>query len=126
MISFNPWGQLEGNPDHWVTGRAVEQACWMAAMANDFPEHLESGLETHAVLEGYYFYARPGQPYNRVADITSHVGKKIDAIAECKSQGGGNLGSQLRARLERKQEASVAGERRSHGRPRVHPRVSSE
>ncbi len=25
--------------------------------------------------------------------------KKIDAIAECKSQGGGNLGSQLRVRL---------------------------
>jgi hypothetical protein len=32
-------------------------------------------------------------------DISSHIEKKIDAIVECVSQGGGNDGSLLRARL---------------------------
>ena len=53
----------------------------------------------HLVSERYYFYARPGQPFNRVVDISSQVEKKIDAIVECKSQGGGNSGSMVRARL---------------------------
>lgn len=101
VISFNPWGHGEENPDHWVTGRAVEEACWMSGMANDFPEHLEAGIKPHPVRERYYYYARPGQPFNRVVDIGSYIEKKIDAIVECRSQGGGNRGSQLRARLAR-------------------------
>src|SRR5579885_2480611 len=80
ILSFNPWGHAEENPDHWVTGRAVEEACWMAGMPNDFHEHLEAGIQPHTVGERYYFYAREGQPYNRVVDIGSHVEKKIDAI----------------------------------------------
>lgn len=100
-ISFNPWGHAEENPDHWATGRAVEEACWMCGMPNDFHEHRLAGIEPHPVRERYYFYARPGQPYNRVVDISAHIEKKIDAIVECKSQGGGNLGSELRARLAR-------------------------
>jgi LmbE family N-acetylglucosaminyl deacetylase len=99
VLSFNPWGHGEENPDHWVTGRAVEQACWMAGMPNDFPEHVEAGHRPHTVRERYYFCARPGQPFNRVIDIGSHIEKKIDAIVECRSQGGGNSGSELRTRL---------------------------
>ena len=98
-ISFNPWGHGEENPDHWATGRAVEEACWMAGMPNDYHEHLEAGIQPHKVLERYYFYARPGQPFNRVVDVSAHIEKKLDAIVECRSQGGGNLGSQLRNRL---------------------------
>ncbi|HZT31110.1 MAG TPA: PIG-L family deacetylase [Bryobacteraceae bacterium] len=101
ILSFNPWGHAEENPDHWVTGRAVEEACWMAGMPNDFHEHLEAGIQPHTVGERYYFYAREGQPYNRVVDIGSHVEKKIDAIVECKSQGDGNRGSIVRAQLAR-------------------------
>ncbi len=99
VVSFNPWGHGEENPDHWVTGRAVEEACWMGGMPNDFPEHMEAGFQPHTVRERYYCYARPGQPFNRVVDISSHIEKKIDAIVECRSQGGGNRGSELRARL---------------------------
>jgi LmbE family N-acetylglucosaminyl deacetylase len=99
VVTFNPWGHGEENPDHWVTGRAVEEACWMGGMANDFPEHMEAGIQPHSVRERYYFYARPGQPFNRVVDVSSHIEKKIDAIVECRSQGGGNRGSELRARL---------------------------
>jgi LmbE family N-acetylglucosaminyl deacetylase len=101
VITFNPWGHGEENPDHWVTGRAAEEAAWMCGMPNDFHEHLEAGFQPHPVRERYYFYARPGQVFNRVVDIGSHIEKKIDAIVECRSQGGGNLGSQLRARLAR-------------------------
>jgi LmbE family N-acetylglucosaminyl deacetylase len=104
IISFNPWGHGEENPDHWVTGRAVEEACWMCGVPNDFEEHREAGFQPRDVLERYYFHGRPGQPFNRVVDISAHVEKKIDAIVECKSQGGGNLGSQLRARLSRERK----------------------
>jgi LmbE family N-acetylglucosaminyl deacetylase len=99
ILSFNPWGAGEENPDHWVTGHAVEEASWMAGMANDFHEHLDAGIQPHSVTERYYFCAREGQPYNRVVDIGSHIEKKIDAIVECKSQGDGNRGSIVRAQL---------------------------
>jgi LmbE family N-acetylglucosaminyl deacetylase len=101
IVSFNPWGHGEENPDHWVTGRAVEEACWMCGVPNDFHEHREAGIQPNEVLERYYFHGRPGQPFNRVVDISSHIEKKIDAIAECKAQGGGNRGAQLRERLAR-------------------------
>jgi LmbE family N-acetylglucosaminyl deacetylase len=101
VLSFNPWGIGEENPDHWKTGRAVEEAAWMAGVETDFSEHAEAGILPHEVLERYYFHARPGQDYNRVVDIGPHIEKKLDAIVECRAQGGGNLGSQLRARLAR-------------------------
>lgn len=101
VVSFNPWGRGEENPDHWKTGRAVEEAAWMSGVETDYHEHAEVGIMPHAVLERYYFYARPGQEYNRVVDISPFIEKKIDAIVECRAQGGGDLGSQLRARLAR-------------------------
>jgi LmbE family N-acetylglucosaminyl deacetylase len=99
VVSFNPWGHGEENPDHWATGRAVEEAAWMSGMPNDYPEHMEAGIQPHAINERYYFYGRPGQAFNRVVDITSSIEKKIDSIIECRSQGGGNSGSLLRSRL---------------------------
>jgi len=101
IVTFNPWGHGEENPDHPVTGRAAEEAAWMAGMPNDYAEHAEAGIEPHAVKERYYFYARPGQTFNRAVDTSAHIERKIDAIVECRSQGGGNLGSRLRARLAR-------------------------
>jgi hypothetical protein len=100
VISFNPWGPWEEDRDRVVTGRAVEEASWMAGAAgDDNPEYQEAGIKPHPVGERYYFYARPGQQFNRVVDISSHVQKKIDAIVECKNHGGGDSGSRLRARL---------------------------
>ena len=99
VLSFNPWGHGEDDSDHWVTGRAVDEACWMAGMPNDFHEHLDAGIQPHRVSERYYFCARPEQPFNRVVDIRSHLEKKIDAIVECKSRGDGNRGSLVRAQL---------------------------
>jgi LmbE family N-acetylglucosaminyl deacetylase len=101
VLSFNPSAEGEPDSDHWITGRAVEEACWTAGSPNDFHEHFEAGLRPHTVRERYWFHARPGQPFNRIVDIGPHVGKKIDAIVECRSQGNGNAGSLLRARMSK-------------------------
>jgi len=99
VITFNPSSENEDNPDRWITGQAVEQACFMSGNKHHYPEHEEAGLTPHTVNERYYIVARPGQPFNRVVDISSAIEQKIDAIVECKSQGGGNSGSLLRKRL---------------------------
>src|SRR5438445_4607622 len=79
VISYDPWGHYEENPDHYVTARCVEAACWMAAGHLDFPEHFAASLKPHAVGEKYY-YARGPQSVNRVVDITSTIEKKMTAI----------------------------------------------
>jgi LmbE family N-acetylglucosaminyl deacetylase len=100
VFTFNPWGQGEENPDHWVTARAVEAACWMAGMDKDYPEHLAAGLAPHGVRERYYWAARDGQTYNRVVDIGPWLEAKTAALSVNKAQGpGGSSGTQLRARL---------------------------
>ena len=100
VLTFNPWGHWEENPDHYVTGQAVEAACWMAGMDKDYPEHFSAGLEPHGVTEKYYWVGRRGQPYNRVVDISHMIEKKVEAIAVNKSQGpGGSKGSKLKAKL---------------------------
>ena len=100
VFTFNPWGHGEENPDHWVTGQAVEAACWMAGMDKDYPEHLAAGLAPHSVRERYYWVARAGQPYNRVVDISTVMEEKTAAMSVNKSQGpAGSTGSRLRERL---------------------------
>lgn len=99
VISFRPSSEDEPDSDRWITGRAVEEACQTAGLPNDFHEHFEAGIMPQTVRERYYFHARPGQPFNHVVDISAHIEKKIDAIVECRSQGNGNAGSLLRARL---------------------------
>ena len=98
VISFNPAAHDEDS-DHAATAHAVQEAAWMAGQGHDFHEHFEAGFHAHPVLERYYFYARPDQPFNHVVDVSAHIEKKIAAMAECKSQGGGNRGSVLRAKL---------------------------
>ena len=99
VISFNPWGLGEKNPDHWVTARAVEEASWMAGIENYYGEHQLAGIEPHIVSEHYYMTVHPGQPYNRVVDIGSAIEQKTDAITVCKSRGTGSLGSKLKNQL---------------------------
>lgn len=102
VITYDPWGHYEENPDHYVTALAVESACWMAGMTKDYPEHFAAGLKPKSVTEKYYF-ARGPQLVNRVVDITPYIEQKIDAIAVNKAQGpGGDNGARLRARLAEK------------------------
>ena len=99
ILCYDPWGHYEENPDHYVTARAVESACWMAGMDKDYPEHFAAGLEPHAVSEKYYF-ARGPQLVNRVVDTSPFVEKKIDCLCANKAQGpAGETGARLRAQL---------------------------
>jgi LmbE family N-acetylglucosaminyl deacetylase len=99
VVCYDPWGHYEENPDHYVTARAVEAACWMSGSPKDYPEHLDAGLEPHAVQEKYYF-ARGAQYVNRAVDITDFMEHKIAVNLLNVAQGpAGQNGAQLRRRL---------------------------
>lgn len=99
VICYDPWGHYEENPDHYVTARCVEAACWMSGGRWDLPEHFEAGLEPHAVTEKYYF-ARGPQLVNRIVDIGSVIDQKVEANRANVTQGpAGEEGARLRARL---------------------------
>jgi LmbE family N-acetylglucosaminyl deacetylase len=99
IISFDPWGHYEENPDHYVTASAVESACWMAGGRLDYPEHLDAGIETHSVRERYYF-ARGPQLVNRIVDISDTIDQKVESNRVIVTQGpGGDTGVRLRDRL---------------------------
>jgi len=101
VITYDPTGHYEENPDHYVTSECVEAAAWMAGGSKDYPEHFDAGLKPYSVKEKYYF-ARFQQQVNRVIDIGPWVEKKIDANLENKAQGpAGEHGARLRARLAR-------------------------
>ncbi len=99
VITYDPWGHYEENPDHYVTASCVEAACWMAGSRRDYPEHFEAGLEPHAVREKYYF-ARGPQLVNRVVDISSYIDGKVNVNRANVTQGpAGENGARLRRRL---------------------------
>ena len=99
IVGYDPWSTYEENPDHYVAARAVESACWMAAMSKDYPEHFAAGLEAHGVAEKYYF-ARGPQLVNRVVDTSSSIEKKIDSLCANQAQGpAGGAGARWKARL---------------------------
>ncbi|MEX0360409.1 MAG: PIG-L deacetylase family protein [Allomuricauda sp.] len=102
IITYDPWGHYEENPDHYVTASAVESARWMSGGRLDYPEHFETGLTPHAVTERYYF-ARGPQLVNRVVETTQTIDKKVYANAVITTQGpGGEAGSRLRKSLSEK------------------------
>jgi LmbE family N-acetylglucosaminyl deacetylase len=99
VVCYDPWSSYEENPDHYVTARAVESACWIAAMSKDYPEHFAAGLEPHGVREKYYF-ARGPQLVNRVVDTSASIEKKIDCLCANQAQGpAGDAGARWRQRL---------------------------
>jgi LmbE family N-acetylglucosaminyl deacetylase len=97
VITLNPDSQPD--TDRHITARAAADAASLCPLANEHWEHLEAGFAPRRIQERYFMCASAEQAFNRVVDIGPHIEKKIAAIAECKSQGGGKLGSELRARL---------------------------
>jgi LmbE family N-acetylglucosaminyl deacetylase len=102
VVCYDPWGIYEENPDHYVTAKMVEAACWMAGMGKDYPEHMAAGLTPHGVKEKYYF-ARGPQLVNRIVDISAQIDQKVAANVAIVTQGpGGDNGARLRQRLAAK------------------------
>jgi len=99
VVSYDPWGHYEENPDHYVTASAVEAACWMAGGGLDYPEHKDAGILPHTVREKYY-YARGPQLVNRIVDISESLEQKVESNRVIVTQGpGGDAGIRLRDRL---------------------------
>ncbi len=99
IISYDPWGHYEENPDHYVTASAVESARWMAGGKLDYPEHMDAGIKPHSVIERYYF-ARGPQLVNRIVDISNTIDQKVEANRVIVTQGpGGDAGVRLKKRL---------------------------
>ncbi len=55
VVCYDPSSLYDRNPDHYITARAVESACWMSRSAWDYPEHFKAGLEPHGPVDKYYF-----------------------------------------------------------------------
>ena len=99
VLVYDPSALYERNPDHYITARAVESACWMAGSEWDYPEHFRAGLKPHGPQEKYYFGRGP-QLVNRVVDISRYVDQKVYANLANVTQGpAGNNGARLRRRL---------------------------
>ena len=101
VVSWDPWAHDEENPDHHMTARAVEAACWIAGREHDYPEHFAAGLKPHAVTDKYYFARRP--EITRVVDISRVIDKKVEANRANVAKGpAGTNGSRLRAELAKR------------------------
>src|SRR5687768_9526386 len=100
IVCWDPWQQYEENPDHYVTARAVEAARWMAGTNDDYPEHLDAGLQPYAPTVRYYFSRKPTL-VNRVVDISDYIDKKVEAnmLNVSKGPAGQGFGQQLRNKL---------------------------
>jgi LmbE family N-acetylglucosaminyl deacetylase len=99
VVVYDPSALYERNPDHYVTARAVESACWMARSAWDYPEHFKAGLTAHGPQEKYYFSRGP-QLVNRVVDITPYIDRKVEVNLANVTQGpAGQNGARLRRQL---------------------------
>ncbi|MDA0196886.1 MAG: hypothetical protein O2887_18185 [Bacteroidetes bacterium] len=95
---MDPWGHYEENPDHYVTGRAVETARWISGMV-DYPEHFAAGIGPYTPKERYY-YSRAGQTNNLIVDISNYMDKKVEINMLNKAKGpSGNNGVMLRDKL---------------------------
>jgi LmbE family N-acetylglucosaminyl deacetylase len=98
IVCMDPWGHYEENPDHYVTGRAVEAARWIAG-SYAHPEHFAAGFGPHTPKERYY-YSRAKQTNNLIVDISNYIDRKVEVNMLNVAKGpAGNNGVKLRERL---------------------------
>ncbi len=79
VITFDPWGHYEENPDHYITAHAVETASWTAGRQLDLPELKDMGLHPKFITRKY-LVARGPQLVNRVVDISPVASKKLECM----------------------------------------------
>jgi LmbE family N-acetylglucosaminyl deacetylase len=83
VMTFDPWGHYDRNPDHRKVARAAGEAVWMAGLANVHVEHLDAGMKPHRVPYVYYFqradYGKGHTPNIAIEIQASHVRRKAAA-----------------------------------------------
>ena len=122
MVCWDPWAHDEENPDHYMTARGVEAACWMAGRDHDYPEQFAAGLATYEVKDKYYFARRP--EITRVVDISAVVDKKVEANRANKAKDGRQPRlTPPRGAGEEEPAPPAARNRRRHRRPQLHQGV---
>ncbi|TFG16542.1 MAG: PIG-L family deacetylase [Promethearchaeota archaeon] len=83
IVTFDVAPLYEENPDHIITARAVNDACWQASFDTYYTEHFNDGLEIHTVGERYLFSETLNpQVVNSHLDITEYIEKKINAVSQ--------------------------------------------
>ncbi|NBO66175.1 MAG: PIG-L family deacetylase [Acidobacteria bacterium] len=112
VICYDPWGLYEENPDHYVTARCVEAACWMAGGEWDLPEHFVAGIRPSTT----------GQPDCRHQFL--HRSEDRSQSSQC------HPGPSRRERRRSSPPAgrtatptSCLGCRRCHSQSRIHPSI---
>ena len=75
----------EVHPDHRATARAVAEALNAAALPLVYPEHLQTGLQPHFVIEKY-FYGGPSETQNKLVDISATLPVKLRAMSAHRTQ----------------------------------------
>jgi LmbE family N-acetylglucosaminyl deacetylase len=79
VMTFDPWGIYEENPDHTKSAQAADDACWQSGGDRYNPEHFAQGLAPHTIAERLY-YARRLPEVNHIVDITGTMDLKIAAV----------------------------------------------
>ncbi len=80
VLSYNPWGHYDRNPDHRKVSRAVAEAVWLAGYENVHREHLTIDLTPYRVPYLYYSqrndYGKGYQPNIAVELTEAQVARK--------------------------------------------------
>lgn len=83
VLTVDPWLPYEAHPDHRAVGMAVAEAALLSGFPNIHPEHLDGGVEPHAVTAvAFYATAAP----NRYVAIDATWERKLAAIQKHASQ----------------------------------------
>jgi len=85
IMTWDPFAPYETHPDHRHVALAATEAAGFAHFPLFHPEHIEDGLETHFVVEKYFFAKSPFGKQTLV-DISKFIDKKIDSLCAHDSQ----------------------------------------
>ncbi|MCC6341234.1 MAG: PIG-L family deacetylase [Bryobacterales bacterium] len=114
LMSWDPWGHYDRNPDHKRVARAVGEAVWMAGLANVHPEHLAAGLEPFRVPQVYYTqredYGKGHTPNIAMEFNQAELDRKTDAFWSHKNVRGTPASPEAR-RLSMETPSREAGKR---------------
>lgn len=96
VMSYDPYGLYEPNPDHRTGSFATYDAVTFSQHHLDFPDQIQRGLEPHLVDE-IWFFNTPNP--NHTVDVTETIQTKNRAIAAYKTPVGAML-EEVKQRLK--------------------------